>query len=68
MTAEFKKLSRAASYGVPAASTNADIALQKELVAKGYIEYAGYGQNSMTARYSITPIGRVRLEELKAAA
>ena len=66
MTAEHKKLARAASYGVPAAFIKADKALQDELVAKGLIKYAGFGQNSTTPRYRITEAGRARLAELDA--
>ncbi|MCR9061706.1 MAG: hypothetical protein NXI02_30560 [Rhodobacteraceae bacterium] len=64
MTAEQIKLSRAASYGVPAAFMKADKVLQEDLVAKGFIKYAGYGQNSTTPRYRITEAGRARLAEL----
>jgi len=64
MTKEFIKLSRAASFGVPAAFTADDKAIQDELEMKGFIKYAGFGQNSTTPRYKITEAGRARLAEL----
>lgn len=67
MTLEHKILSQAASFGAPAASTNAAIAVENALIAAGMIKHAGYGQNSMTARYRITDAGRVRLAEMNKA-
>lgn len=64
-TNEHKSLSRAASFGDPAARTKDGIALQRRLVESGLIKFAGYNQNSTTPRWRITEAGVYRLFELE---
>lgn len=66
MTNEHKTLARAASFGAPAAHTNAGFAMQRQMIKDGLIKSAGCKQNSMTDRYGITEAGIYRLFELEA--
>ena len=49
-----KVLSQASSFGAPAGS---NLDALNEAIKNGWVKYAGYGQNSMTARYNITEEG-----------